>query len=636
MANKRVSELSPILANELAYDDLLLLSDITAHESKKLMLQDLSSFLLLDGRLTGSLHGTASYAIFAASASYVPMGSASYAPTSSWALNIATASYAMAALSASYSLSSSYAVTASYALTSSVQLVYSSAFADYARSASYLIYTPGFDNGTASFAITASYVLGLAQVSCSYAQTSSWAWNAITASQALWSNNALTASLVRTASFLAFNGTPNGTASYALFTQALAGGHRDFGVFTAITQSASSSFLDELAITPALGGFKSSSIEAYGTVRAPFTTSVDGDIELFIVNRQTGESQSLDASAVSLAVGGTAPMSGTLRYPFTLRGDATMYGLYAVYVTASNGVFIEGSRTIRFKISSESDGVTVSTAEPMLFNTYPSNSILLFTSSFDNLAHEGSASQVIFSGSNDATALTIPPSSGVNNLYYTWTLSGLQYLNANNNLGITDLAGVPTSLITMSVASCSLFSLPTLTNHTALGYVDCSNNSIRGQLYLPPSMSFLNCSYNPYLTLPVRLPQGLQVLLAEGLSIGYTPFYMPDTITTMSFTKCPYLNSWLSPSFPTSLGRFTCDSSSLLILPGTIPGPLVYVNVGQSNISPSTLGGMASGLVSNGLNNGYFNFFNAPGSSSAPGIIASITTLRSRGWTIVS
>ena len=157
MANKRVSELAPITSPELDFADLLLLSDITAHESKRLALQDLSSFILLDGRLTGSLFGTASYAIYALSASYAPCISASYAKTSSWAYIVSTASYALAALSASYSFSSSYSITASYALTSEVQLVYSSAFADYARTASYLLFTSGSTNGTVSYALSASY-----------------------------------------------------------------------------------------------------------------------------------------------------------------------------------------------------------------------------------------------------------------------------------------------------------------------------------------------------------------------------------------------------------------------------------------------------------------------------------------------
>src|ERR1035438_1254627 len=120
MANKRVSELAPITAAELDFADLLLLSDVNAHESKKLALSDLSSFLLFGGNLSGSLFGTASYAIMAATASYTAMVSASYANISSLAYNANTASYVLSALSSSYSPSSSCCVTASYALTSSV------------------------------------------------------------------------------------------------------------------------------------------------------------------------------------------------------------------------------------------------------------------------------------------------------------------------------------------------------------------------------------------------------------------------------------------------------------------------------------------------------------------------------------
>lgn len=85
MANKRISELAPITAPELDFADLLLLSDITAYESKKLQLGDLGNFLLLGGKLTGSLLGTSSYAVWA--------GTSSFALNSVVPSNVLTASY---------------------------------------------------------------------------------------------------------------------------------------------------------------------------------------------------------------------------------------------------------------------------------------------------------------------------------------------------------------------------------------------------------------------------------------------------------------------------------------------------------------------------------------------------------------
>ena len=566
MANKRVSELAPITAPNLDFGDLLLLSDISAHESKKLQLSELSSYILIEGsiktkaitpnsKITNDLVGTASYAMQALSASYAPCISASYAKTSSWAYNVSTASYAMAALSASYSLSSSYCITASYALTSSVQLVYSSAFADYARTASYLLFIPGSTNGTASYALTASHCLEAAQVSTSYANTSSWAWNAITASYVDSAFFATTASYANVASFLEFNGIPNGTASYAVTAGSINNALQDFGIYNAITQSVSSSQLDLVAITPALGGLKTTIVEAYGTITVPFsslTGATDGDIELFVIDRAYGFSQSLDVSPLYALVGGTSTISGALKYPFTLCGEAKLYGLYEVYVTASNGVYIEPSRTTRFKISSTCEELLVSTAEPMQFRSYPNNATMLYSSSLHpGVAYQGSASQVIFSGSLDVIELLVPPAT-VNILQYTWTLMGLTKLVVDDNPGLTYFGGLPSGCVSASAANCGLTELPLMAS-SSISYLNVPNNTIVSNLSLPPSMTYLNVNNNYYVAFPIALPLSLSVLLADGTGITYTPYGVPDTLITMSFANCLRLTSWLAPSFPSSL-----------------------------------------------------------------------------------
>jgi len=214
MANKRVSELVQITAAELSPSDLLLLADVAPNpESKKLTLTELSSYLLSGGNLSGSLFGTSSWAEKAVSASWAPpQASSSYAAIAALALSAITASHALTALSASWSLSGSYVITASYALTSSVQLIYSSAFADYARSASYLIYSPLVGNGTASYAISSSYATqSFFAFSASYATASAYAY---TASFMYTASSAVTASNAITASFSLVTGTAN-TATYA-------------------------------------------------------------------------------------------------------------------------------------------------------------------------------------------------------------------------------------------------------------------------------------------------------------------------------------------------------------------------------------------------------------------------------------
>lgn len=643
MANKRVSELAPITAAELDFADLLLLSDISAHESKKLQLNDLSNFLLLDGRLTGSLLGTASYAMHALVADFalnapIPtlVPSASFLVYTPGVFN-GTASYAMAALSASYSLSSSYCITASFALTSSVELVYSSAFADYARTASYLLFSPGSTNGTASYALTASYLLNT-QISTSYSETSSWAWNAITASRADSAALADTASFVYTASYLAFNGFPNGTASYALSAGTINNITQDYGIYKAMTQSLSSSQIDLVAVTPALGGLKTTSFEVYGTVLVPFTSSAsptDGDIELVVVDRQYGYTHSIDASPVYAWIGGSTAMSGTLKYPFTLRGEVDLNGLYSVYVTASNGVFIESSRTARFKLTSESDQVLVSVAEPMQFYSYPTNAMMSWSSSLNPAnVYYGSASQIVFSGSNDVTELKVFPGT-VNILNYTWTLGSAKKIFVDGNAGLTYIGGIPFSCVTMSAANCGLTEMPLLQS-SSMGYLNVPNNNIVASLSLPPSMSYIDVSNNYYLSLPITMPAGMQILKADGIGMTYVPYGLSDNIVSMSFARCPRLTSWLSPSFPTSLQYFDANNSPLINTPYTMPAGLRYMNVASCSLPQNVIGVIANGLDTNGLTNGYFAFQNNPFSASAFNITNYVNNLRGKGWTVVA
>ena len=636
--------MAQITVSEMVLEDLLLISDVNAHESKKLTLGDLSTFLLDEGFLTGSLHGTASYALFAATASYVGPHSSSYAPTASWALNVATSSYTLTSVTASYAITASYIATASYALVSLAQSVFSASFAGNAQTASFLAFDPTAPtgNGTASYALTASFV-ALSQTSASYALSASYAPYsdfAAQASNSYTANIANTASFVLTASYLAFDPTAptgNGTASYAMFAANLIAQTIDYGVFSAITQSVSQSQLDFVTIQSSLGGVQATTVEVFGTAMIQFTSSAsptNGYIELFVVNRDSGHSQSIDASPVYWYGGGSAAISGTLKYPFTLCGTAELIGNYEFYVTASHGAFIENSRLTKFRVSSEADTVAVSSGEPMSFYTYPSNAILLYSSSFNpGVAYQGSSSQVIFSGSNDVTELLVPPNT-LNYMYYTWTLSNLTKLTTTGNTSLIELQGVPAGIISMSVSSCNLPSLPDL-SYTSLLYLDCSSNNLNGTPLLPVSMSYFKCSNNSNLTLPTSMPEGLRTFIGDNLFITHTPSYFPNTLQTMSLSNCNNLNSWNSPTLPSSLAYFDCNSSQLTVIP-PIPTPCVYLNISNAQFVPNSIGNICAGLVTNGQSNGTFNFFNNPNSASAPGIAANIVTLASRGWTVIS
>jgi hypothetical protein len=200
----------------------------------------------LYGGFTGSLQGTASYAInapnaesasFASTASFIATASnaisSSYSVTASYAVLATTASNANTAslaVTASYALSSSYAVTASYANSASNSI--SSSYAttaswasgsissSYALSSSYAI--SASNTLTSSFAETASYWSGSIQhaTSASAAISSSWALsssNAATASY--WSGsiqNATSASYSVTASYWSGSIQNATSASYSI------------------------------------------------------------------------------------------------------------------------------------------------------------------------------------------------------------------------------------------------------------------------------------------------------------------------------------------------------------------------------------------------------------------------------------
>jgi len=660
MSNKRVSELAPITSPELDIQDLLLLADISAHESKRLALGDLESFILSDGNLSGSLFGTASYAIQSLSASYAPNISASYARTSSWAFNVVTASYALAALSSSYVLSSSYAITASYALTCSVELVYSSAFADYARTASYLLYVPGFMNGSASYALsalsssysvssscasTASYLLydpTFPNGTASYSMMAESSLYALVATNADYSqvaqysnnsNNSNTALYASNAGFLQFDGiTPNGTASYALVAKSV-GGRINYGIFGAITQSTTGAQLDVVTILSSTGGQQSSSFDVMGTVVVPFTSSMSSSINLIAINRVTGVSASLDQTPISINIGGSTNISGTFKYPFSLQGETPMNGTYIVYVTASaNNISIDPSRTVKFNVISMGDIVSVLPGERTIFSTSPDSSILYYSSSLKAGVFKGSASQVIASGSQYVTALYIPPAS-VSSVPYLWTLNNLTRLIADGNYMF--LGGVPASLLTMSVSNCGLTTLPPLTT-TAVSYLNCANNNLVGSVSFPSNMTYIDCSNNVNLSLPDSLPNSLTVFIGNGLYITGTPTYLPDTIRSMSLAQCPLLSTWNSPTLPISLSYFDCNTSPLTQIIGTIPISCSYMDVSNCQLESAVISNIGTGLVTNHQLNGTLNITNNPDSGSAPGIVANIGTLISRRWTVLS
>ncbi len=205
MANEKVSQMTSLTAAEVAGEDLFLITDMSARESKKISAADVLSYI----ETTGSFN--AYHALTADTASYIaggnvdgPVVSASYSKTSSLshlstrALNADSASIAATASyvninGASVGTASFLNLnagasngTASYSLTSS--------FVNLAKTSSFLLFTPGLNNGTASYAIsssianfslTASTILDNGTLAAATAISASWASASLTASYAL-------------------------------------------------------------------------------------------------------------------------------------------------------------------------------------------------------------------------------------------------------------------------------------------------------------------------------------------------------------------------------------------------------------------------------------------------------------------
>ena len=149
---------------------------------------------------------------------------ASYANTSSFALNAISSSYALSSSHALNAISSPYALTASYALNAGITIdtgsfVTTSSFNSFTSSYNTGSFTGSFIGnllGTSSYsnnAITSSYILNA--VSSSFATTASYVLNAVPSSfttTASYVLNAVSSSFASTASFV----TTAQTASYVL------------------------------------------------------------------------------------------------------------------------------------------------------------------------------------------------------------------------------------------------------------------------------------------------------------------------------------------------------------------------------------------------------------------------------------
>jgi hypothetical protein len=636
MANKRVSELIQITAAELTPQDLVLVSDLLpSPESKKLTLADLSTYLLSGGNLSGSFFGTASWAQTASYSLNTPIQvSASYALTAGDALTAISSAFASNAGNSDTSTSASYASIAGIALTASFGVANFASNSIYTDTASYLLYVPGTINGTASYAL-----VSLSAITASYALTSAGGGSGITpggsydisasyASASLSSLTADTSVLSDTASYL---NSPlfDGTASYAL-NSLLSGNNMDYGVFNAITQSTTLAQLDRMTISPLTATASITKIEAWGTIIIPVTSSVptSGEVSLGVLNIISGITASLDSTPIYAFYSSGPSISGSIKIPFSFVGSMPLTGSYTVFVTSSANVSIEPTRITRFNITSYSDGVAVSSGtSPVLMTTNPSD-IITFTSSLG-----GPATNI---ASNIATAslVSVMDISAVGDIFHIWTLPDLEELICQGT-SLTDIGGMPTSIVTMSINNNALTYLHPL-NHTALSILDCSSNNLTALPPLPSTMSYLDFSNNQINTFPSSFPSGLTKLFGENNTIPNITSIFPNSLLSMSFESNATLSTFLS-TLPTSLTYLDMTGCSALDSLPVIPSNVIMLYVANCNMTPTAQNNITTQLVTNGQSNGVLTLDgNQPLSAGAlsSSIASSIVTLESNGWTV--
>lgn len=613
MGNKRVSQLVELTTAEVQPDDLLLIVDSSAKESKKIQAQNLIDYLNSSGSIL------AVHAEFADTASYLLPGGINWTvPSSSYSLFASTAFSASHALLADNAVSSSYAQTATLAinvLNGGNVLVTASTYpitASWANNvvmsntSSFLLYS-GFPNGTASYALSASVaniansasflIGGSSTDTSSFALTASLAYNAEnansasylifsptngTASYALVSENTnnINVTLADSASYLIFS-PDNGTASYALVAQVAQHKFNSFGLFPCITQSTYQGSIDNLNISSSLGTAQPTLIEAFGTAVLFYTASISNvaTFSLIAINRLTGQTSSLDSIELSNNVTPIMDQwntlaTGSIKIPFVLAGQDSLVGNYFVAVTSSaQNLKIDSGRTVKFTVTSYADNVSASVDLPVNFYIAPTNAPITF-SSFAGGPFYDSLPGLLFTGSSNIKTIDVANQS-ITDIKFTWKCGNLTDLSCSNNNLLTNLDySFPNTMSNLYCSSCSLTNIADLSNTQIINF-DCGLNILPLLPSLPDTITTLNCSYNPLISLPDNLPTALQTLISDFTNLTGI-FLFNDNLVTASLN-----NSALTfvPDIPIGMKRLSCNNNTdLTLLPDLSETSMSYLD----------------------------------------------------------
>jgi hypothetical protein len=497
---------------------------------------------------------------------------------------------------------------------------------------------------TASFSKTASYIsgIGAAVETASYSDKSGYS------DTSQLSNAALELSYPNTS-----------TASYAMIAENFSYNHYvDYGIFLATTQSISASQLDLVNVSHSLGVAKSTDVRVVGTVIVPYTSSivVNESLTLKIKSRDTGIEETIDSTPIYFDVSRTTNlwdslMSGSMKIPYVLEGSSSLLGNYMMFVTGSSSkIQIESTRTNRFNIASLSDNLSVSLTEPPLFQVSPDGAVLI---TFYTGSHEGPFTDYR-DGMLATGSLTIDDVSVrntlANSIRYVWSLKNLTGLDCGQCMFLTELTGMPDTLVTLSCDSSSISNISSLSNTTmshfqcgnnnlttlpslptSLSFLNCSNNSLTTLSGLPNTMSYLNASNNLITSIPSTFPYGLPELYLDYNQIVTMNSTLPDSLATMSISNNPTLKFWFS-SFPTSLSWLDISYTALSSIT-TISPALLYLNAISCSLLQGTIDTICSQSVVNGLSNGTI-YFNGNGPIMISTVNNYILPLQAAGWTV--
>ena len=122
---------------------------------------------------------------------------------------------------------------------------------------------------------------------------------------------------------------------------------------------------------------------------------------------------------------------------------------------------------------------------------------------------------------------------------------------------------VTSSTHSITVASQSINNLNGIQYFTSLTYLDCNDNNLKSLPTLPNTLTYLDCSYNYYLTTIPVLPTALQTLWCQFDSLTT----LPALPTKLKSLYC--YNNFLTsvPVLPKYLKTFYCYNNSLTALP---------------------------------------------------------------------